>query len=256
MNKDQSKKPNIHEGHRKRLREEYKTAGTKAMADHKLLELYLFPFIPRKDTNPIAHALLDTFGSLENILHAHYSELYKVKGMTETAAIALSLIRDITTRVNISAAAVAKITNFAEAYNICVSEIAGCKKEEVLLICLDNGGKILKKAILTQGDVTKAAISPRKITEEAIRVNAVKVLLSHNHPSGIAEPSREDLEFTKNIAIALAYQDIMLIDHIIVTPQKEAFSLKREGFISQAIKNNAHELPGRVVAEIDKETQW
>ncbi|HEY8390822.1 MAG TPA: DNA repair protein RadC [Clostridia bacterium] len=243
-----------HYGHRQRLREELKNHGADSFYDHKLLEIYLFPFVPWKDTNEIAHTLLQTFGSLKNIIYADWKELASVKGMTENAALNISLLPEIIKRVNYQYELAAdRIDNFSQAKNIAIANLSNKQKEEVLLICLDTSGKIVRKRIISQGGLNEAYVNPRTVSEEAFRFSADKVLIAHNHPSGIAEPSKNDLEFTVNLTLALAYLDIILIDHIIVAGNN-AYSFKKEGLISKALNEHIDKLPQKVVADIKKET--
>ena len=248
------KKVNPHGGHRERTREELKNLGANSFYDHKLLEVYLYPFIPRKDTNEIAHALLDTFGSLKNIIYADWKELTPIKGMTEIAALNISLLPEIIKRVNYQyELAAERIDNFLQAKNIAIASLSDKPKEEVLLICLDTSGKIVRKRIISQGGLNEAYVNPRTVSEEAFRFSADKILIAHNHPSGIAEPSKNDLDFTVSLTLALAYLDIILIDHIIVAGNN-AYSFKKEGLIAKAIREHIDKLPQKVVADIKKET--
>lgn len=243
-----------HGGHRERMREELKNLGADSFLDHKLLEMYLYPFIPRKDTNEIAHNLLQTFGSLKNIIYADWKELAGIKGMTEIAALNISLMPEIIKRVNYQfELSAVKIDNFLQAKKIAMANLSNKQKEEVLLILMDASGKIVRKRILSQGGLNEAYVNPRTVSEEAFRFSANKILLAHNHPSGVAEPSKNDLEFTINLTLALAYLDIILIDHIIVAGNN-AYSFKKEGLIAKAISEHTDKLPQKVVADIKKET--
>lgn len=247
----------LHGGHRARMREELKLLGASNMYDHKLLEIFLYAFVPRKDTNMLAHNLIDTFGSLKNVIYADWRDLENVKGMTETAALNISLLPEFIRRSNFEFELVMdKIDNFSQAANICRAELSNKNKEEVLLICLDASGKVVRKRILSQGGLNEVYVNSRSVSEEAFRFKAHKVILAHNHPSGIADASQNDRIFTSNLALALAFLDIILIDHIIVA-NRQVYSLKNEGLINSALRDHLKQLPSKIVADITKENnQW
>lgn len=250
------KKPNdTHNGHRDRMRKEIKHAGFRALADHRLLEYYLFPFIPRKDTNGIAHALITTFGSLSNVLYADYAELMQVKGMTENAALGITALPEFLRRVNHSMTVVpGKISSFKDAAAFCRTEFFRKKHEQVLMVCLDSVNRILNSRIITEGGLITAALPVRTVCEEAYRFKAHKVLLSHNHPSGLAIPSQEDMDFTTDLTIGLSYLGIVLLDHLIVT-ENDFYSFRQEGAIQTIIDNNSDKIAASV-ADAVKETSW
>ena len=248
-----AKDPHPHGGHRQRMREELKNLGAATFYDHKLLEMFLFPFIPRKDTNEIAHRLLDAFGSLKNVIYADWKELHKIKGMTEIAALSISLLPEIINRVNYQyELAAERIDNYLQAKKIACATLSHKSKEEVMIVCLDSSGKIVRKRIISQGGLKEAYVNTRSIAEEAFRFSADKILVAHNHPSGQLTPSQNDLKFTQNLALALAYLDILLIDHIIVAGS-EAYSFKKAGIISSIFEDHKHKLPQKIIADIIKE---
>ena len=175
----------IHDGHRQRLKQRFLEEGLESFTDIQVLELLLFFSVPRQDTNPIAHALLDHFGSLYQVLEAPVEELRKVKGVGEQSALLLSLM------------------NYVPRYY-------------QFLLCLDAKCKVLCCKEVGQGSVNSAGISVRKIVETALAANATTVVLAHNHPSGIAVPSSEDVQTTCRVAMALNAVEIQLADHIVV----------------------------------------
>jgi DNA repair protein RadC len=247
------KKDHPHGGHRQRMRERLKNLGASDFYEHELLEMFLYPVIPMKDTNELAHRLLDTFGSLKNVIYADWKELHKVKGMTEIAALNISLLPEIYNRINYQfELAAEKIDNFEQAKRVACAALSNKTKEEVLIICLDSANKIVRKRIISQGGLKEAYVNTRNIAEEAFRFSADKILVAHNHPSGHLEPSANDLKFTQNLALALAYLDILLIDHIIVSGNN-AYSLKKAGIINSIIEEHRQKLPQKIVADITKE---
>lgn len=207
----------IHDGHRKRLRKRYLEEGLDNFTDIQVLELLLFFSVPRKDTNPIAHALLDHFGSLSQVLEASPEELKKVKEVGETSALLLSLINDVARYYQVDRTQREKILPTVQACGeYMVPYFFGRQVETVFLLCMDAKCKVLCCKEVGEGSVNSAGISVRKIVETALGANATTVVLAHNHPSGIALPSNEDVLTTRRIAAALNAVEIHLADHIVV----------------------------------------
>ena len=205
----------IHDGHRQRRRAQFLANGLDAFADHEALELLLFYAIPRKDTNPIAHELLNRFGSLEAVLSAPTEELTKVPGMGESAAVLLRLVPQLCRRSRV-ALAPAILRSTADVGACFLERFAGDRDEIMFLACLDAKGKVLCCRKVAEGSAGGAEVSVRKVVELALRCGAIGVILAHNHPSGVALPSREDLAATRQIADALWAVGVALMDHIIV----------------------------------------
>ena len=207
----------MHEGHRARVRKRFREEGLDHFSDVQVLELLLFYVIPRADTNALAHGLLAHFGSLPQVLEASVEDLCKVPGIGENAALFLTLIPQVGRYylVNRSSQATVlpKLENCA-AY--LMPHFFGRKQETVFLLCLDAKCKVLCCKEVGQGGTNSTAISIRKIVETSIGVNASTVVLAHNHPSGLAVPSPEDIQTTRRISQALKAVDIVLADHIIV----------------------------------------
>lgn len=207
----------IHKGHRQRLKERFLREGLDNFTDVQALELALFYAIPRKDTNPIAHALLDHFGSLDQVLDAPVEELAKVPGMGEGAAVFLRLITEMGRYYLVSRGTQNKVLpTLEDCANYLIPFFHGRRVETVFLLCLDAKCKVLCCKEVGEGSVNAAGISVRKIVETALGANASAVVLSHNHPSGVAIPSGEDVQTTRRIAMALQAVDVQLVDHIVV----------------------------------------
>lgn len=207
----------LHTGHRQRLKDRFRKEGLDGFTDIQTLELLLFFCIPRKDTNPIAHALLDRFGSLHQILDAPLYELEKVGGVGEQASTLLSLIRQIARSYGVSQVANERIlVTVEDCGNYLKPFFLGKRDETVYLLSLDSKCKVLGCLEVGKGSVNSAGVSVRKIMETALSLNATSVVLAHNHPSGLALPSDEDVVTTRRIAMALDTVGIVLADHIVV----------------------------------------
>ena len=207
----------IHTGHRQRMKERFLSEGLDHFTDIQVLELILFYCIPQKDTNPIAHALLNHFGSLSQVLEASPAELQKVKGIGENTATFLHLITQVGRYYLVDRVQRLEILPTIEACgNYLVPRFFGRKVETVFLLCLDAKCKVLCCKEMGEGSVNSAGISIRRIVETALGANATSVVLAHNHPSGMALPSAEDIQTTRRVAAALNTVDILLADHIVV----------------------------------------
>jgi len=207
----------VHKGHRDRLKQRFLAEGLDSFTDIQVLELLLFYAIPVKDTNPIAHALLDRFGSLSQVLEADVEELKRVPGIKDHAATLLALVIDLCRYYQVNCAQKTEILATLDACaNYLVPRFFGRTRETVFLLCLDAKCKVLCCKELGEGSVNTASISVRKVVETALSANATTVVLAHNHPSGIAVPSNEDVQTTGRIAAALQAVEIYLADHIVV----------------------------------------
>lgn len=207
----------IHDGHRQRLKNRFREEGLDGFEELQVLELLLFYCIPRQDTNPIAHALLDYFESLDQVLDATVEELQKVPGMGENAATFLSLVHAVDRRYQASKKDNLKIcSDINDCGNYLASRMKDLRNETVYLLCLDAKCKVLCCKKVGEGSVNSAAVPIRRIVEIALGANASTVVLAHNHPSGIAVPSDADKLTTRKVAAALSAVDIRLADHVVV----------------------------------------
>ena len=207
----------IHDGHRQRLKERFAKDGLDGFEPHQVLELLLFYCVPRKDTNPIAHELIKRFGTVDDVLEATPEELKKVEGLGDAAATFFSLLRalDRYRQDNQSKRAVI-LTTIDQCGRYLVPKFHNRRNEMVFLLCLDAKCKVLCCKEVGEGSVNSASISVRRLVEMALAANATSVILAHNHPSGLAIPSEEDICTTRRIAMALHSVEIQLVDHIVV----------------------------------------
>ena len=210
---------NIHTEHRRRVKNRFRNEGLDHFEELHALELLLFYGLPREDTNPIAHDLLNKFGSLRNVLEAPVEQLMTVHKIGEHAAILLSLVKGIALKYMISGDSEAPLNTMADCGSYLVNRFLGRRDEVVMLLCLDAKRAPLCCRIVSEGSVNAAEISTRKVVEAALAVNATSVILAHNHPSGIAVPSMQDIVTTRRMGAALSAVDIILEDHFVVADQ-------------------------------------
>lgn len=219
----------IHEGHRKRLKERFRAEGLDHFGERHVLELLLFYCIPRIDTAPLAQRLLDHFGNLSQVLEASVEELEKVSGVGENVSTLLALTTQIGRYYQVNRSTNPVILSTTELCgNYLMPHFHGRRNETVFLLCLDAKRKLLCCREVGEGSVNSANVPIRRIVEMALAVNATSVVLAHNHPSGFAVPSDEDVHTTKRLAAALDTVDIILADHIVVADD-EFVSLKDSG---------------------------
>lgn len=220
----------LHDGHRKRMRERFDEYGLDNFDDHNVLELLLFYVLPRGDVNPVAHRLMDRFGSLAAVFDAPREELKKVTGVGEKTASLIKLVPQINRRYMMSRSSFSTILDSSDkAGEYLIPYFYAERDEVVYMICLDAKNKVLACSRLFRGSVNSANINIRKIIEFAINSNASSVIISHNHTSGIALPSLEDERTTRRIEEALNTVGIALADHIIVADD-DFVSLADNGF--------------------------
>ena len=222
----------IHDGHREKMRRRFLETGLAGFADHEALEFLLFYAIPRRDTNALAHQLLERYGSLEMVLSAPVEDLQKVEGMGESAALLLRLVPMLTERSRRKEDAPVILNSTEKAGNYMLCRFDGKKNELVYELCLDRKGKLLASKLLTEGDVNGAELNIRKLVGNALLTNASAVILSHNHPSGVALPSGEDFATTDRVRSSLESVGVQLVDHIIVA-DGDFVSMRDSGYFTK-----------------------
>ena len=207
----------IHDGHRQRLKNRFHRDGLDGFTEIQILELLLFYSVPRRDTNPIAHALLDRFGTLARVLDAPMDQLTKVEGVTENSATLLKLSKDLARCYDISKAGEETIlSTIDQCGDYLRAFFRNRRNETVFLLSLDAKLKVLACQEVGEGSINYASVPVRRVVEMALEAGATSVVLAHNHPSGIALPSAEDVQTTRRLAAALSAVEISLVDHIVV----------------------------------------
>ena len=222
----------IHDGHREKMRQRFMTGGLDAFADHEILELLLYYAIPRRDTNPIAHALMERYGSLPAVLAAPMEDLKRTEGIGESAAVLLHLVPQVCRRARLAQVGEDQVLNSSERAGAYLLEcFDGEGREVIYQLCLDRKGKLLACKRLGEGSVASADLDVRRLVENAILTGASAVILAHNHPSGVALPSDGDYTATMRVRAALNAIGIELADHIIVA-DGDFVSMADSGYLS------------------------
>ena len=222
----------IHDGHREKMRQRFMTGGLDAFADHEILELLLYYAIPRRDTNPIAHALMERYGSLPAVLAAPMEDLKRTEGIGESAAVLLHLVPQVCRRARLAQVGEDQVLNSSERAGAYLLEcFDGESREVIYQLCLDRKGTLLACKRLGEGSVASADLDVRRLVENAILTGASAVILAHNHPSGVALPSDGDYTATMRVRAALNAIGIELADHIIVA-DGDFVSMADSGYLS------------------------
>lgn len=207
----------MHDGHRSRIRKRFMLNGFDGFEDHEILELALFYAIPRKNTNVIAHELLNKFGTVDAVFDAPINMLKEIEGVGESAAIFIKMISGLA-RIYMER----KFKNDEKAPEISdindriTLKFIGRSEELVVVVLFDAKGKVIYEGVVNKGTVNAVDIYARKIIELIVLYNASSVILVHNHPSGFAVPSVEDIESTAKLNKILQSMHVNLLDHIIV----------------------------------------
>lgn len=206
----------VHDGHRQRMKGRFREAGAAAFDDHNLLEMLLFYAVPRRDTNELAHKLINRFGTYSGVLEASIDELMSVDGIGECAAVLIKLVPEMNKRYMQRSNDSDTISSASAAGKYFVSKFAYETVEVAYAMFLDSKNRIIACREISRGVVNATEICIRAIAEQALACKATSVIIAHNHPDGIPVPSAEDELTTQKIKLALSTVGIKLADHIIV----------------------------------------
>lgn len=224
---DGTESPEHHyHGHRERLRTRFRDHGDTALADYEILELLLFRLIPRRDTKPIAKALLDRFGTLAGVFGAEAARLTEVKGVGDAVATDIKLIAATAHRMLKSELKGKKVlASWSSVVEYCHAAMAYETREQFRILFLDKRNALIADEVQQKGTVDHTPVYPREVVKRALDLSATAIILVHNHPSGDPTPSRADIEMTKTIIETAKPLGITVHDHIIIGKEGHA-SLK------------------------------
>ena len=217
------------EGHRARLRQRLLTAGPEALADHEMLEMMLFLALPRRDTKPIAKELLTRFGGFGAVVTASPDELRATEGLGDAGVAALKLAQAAALRLlrgDLTKRPV--LASWDALIGYLLAALRHEKTEQFRVLFLDARARLIVDELMGRGTINHAPVYPREIARRAVELHAATVILAHNHPSGAANASRDDVAMTKEVARALQPLGISLHDHLIVAGD-ECVSLRQQG---------------------------
>ncbi len=206
----------MHEGHRQRMLE--KLASESTLQDHELLEILLFYAIPRKNTNEIAHSLIDACGGLGNVFRADVGKLASVNGVGKSTAAYLKTIGAVFGRVNADAHAESSQMIFSyHDFSAYIAERYKNAEEEILeLFAVDGKNKIVFAQSYSTGDRDRVALGGTDVSRFISAHGPKGVVIAHSHPSAPATPSAQDDDFTRLAYVVCSINNVALIDHVIV----------------------------------------
>lgn len=205
-------------GHRRRVMKKVFENGIETLLEHEFLELCLFSVYKRCDTNPLAHALLDKFGSLDAVCNATVEELVSVEGIGPSAAEYIKLLPHIAKGYSMHTSIRKKqvFTTHESMCERCVALLKGQTREVVYVLCFDNMNHLIKEVKIAEGSAGYVTIDPRRVMDAVALTPTTSIMICHNHPSGIRTPSQQDFVTTDNIKRLVNSIGIELIDHIVV----------------------------------------
>jgi len=209
--------PSPHDGHRQRLRERFLKGGADAMPYYEMLELVLFAAVPRRDTKPLAKALIARFGSFADVIATKPARLMEVEGAGEAVVNQLKIVEAAAQRL-----AKGKVigrpalSSWAALLDYCMAAMARSQTEEFRVLFLDRKNVLVADEVQSRGTVDHAPVYPREIVRRALEHGASAIILVHNHPSGDPTPSRADIDMTRDIAAAAKALKIAVHDHLVI----------------------------------------
>ncbi|MFO1188066.1 MAG: DNA repair protein RadC [Alphaproteobacteria bacterium] len=220
-----------HHGHRKRLRRRFLDGGPSALHDYELIELLLFPSLPRRDVKPLAKRLIKRFGSFADVITARPEDLMAETGLGESGAAALKAVEAAAVRLTRTQAINRPVMgSWLQLLDYLQASMAHAKIEQFRLLFLDRKNKLITDELQQQGTVDHTPLYPREVVKRALELGATGVILVHNHPSGDPAPSAADIAMTREVRDAGAKLGLTLIDHIIVSRGRHA-SFKALGLL-------------------------
>ena len=207
----------MHEGHRKRVKDKFRAYGQDIFEDHELLELLLFFGISRKNTNGIAHELLNRFGSLQGVFDASTNELIAVDGIGRSSAVLIKTVgafiqrcrqRQPDNRL--------KLDSFSEITRFVGDLFEDDGEERIYLIALNSSFRLIGYSNVCTGEINFSSATIDKIVKTSFDYNASFVIVAHNHPGGIAIPSQHDVDATTKLTDSFRYLNICFLEHFII----------------------------------------
>ena len=205
------------DGHRERLRARFLKSGAETLPDYELLELTLFAALPRRDTKPLAKALLARFGSFAEVIAAPRAHLMEVKGVGESVANHLKIVEAAAqrlTKTRVMGRAV--LSSWSALLDYCTAAMARSRTEEFRVLFLDRKNVLIADEVQNRGTVDHTPVYPREIVKRALELGASSVILVHNHPSGDPTPSKADISMTRDVAAAAKALGIAVHDHLVI----------------------------------------
>lgn len=219
----------LHDGHRDRMRQRFLAEGGANFQDHELLEMLLFYAVPRANTNPLAHRMIQEFGNLSMLLDSDPYDIARICGVKESTGILIALQKELAVRCAQEKLKVRPRLNSVQlSKEYCELLLHGRVTECFYVICLDPRKRVTHAANIAEGTIQEAVVHPRMVMEAVIKYRAASVIFTHNHPEGNARPSMSDLQLTAKLRNLLMEIQVDVVDHIIVTNENVFSFLENE----------------------------
>lgn len=225
----------MHEGHRKRMYEKLKNSDR--LYDHELLEIFLYNAFPRKNTNPLAHALLDKFGSISGVFAADIEQLMTVKGVGESIALYIKCNAEIFKYIHTENSGFTSLKNYEEFKTFSVVRMRGKQHEVLELYFLEKNGKLKRIETYTDDDVHKVEVNTSEISSVIAAEKPYGIFVAHNHLSDTSKPSGNDDRFTGELQAVCSLHNVVLYDHCIYASDTDVYSYYSSGRIDEIRKN-------------------
>ena len=204
-------------GHRERLRDRFLKGGADAMPDYELLEMTLFAALPRRDTKPLAKALLARFGSFAEVIAAPRARLMEVKGVGESVANHLKIVEAAAHRLaKTKVMGRPALSSWSALLDYCTAAMARSQNEEFRVLFLDRKNNLIADEVQHRGTVDHTPVYPREIVKRALELSSSAIILVHNHPSGDPTPSKADILMTREVVAAAKALSIAVHDHLVI----------------------------------------
>lgn len=220
-------------GHRQRLKNKYLESRDRSFPDYEILEMMLYSIYPRRDTKEMAKQLLSRFGTLKDLYLRDIDATLRDPNLPDSLKLQIKLINDLFTRLVIDKGQF-KYTHVLDSWNAVLQylklDIGFKEKEQFIAIYLNKRNYLINKQNFDSGTVDKVAVYPREILKGVVHNNASAVIVAHNHPSGDASPSTQDIRITKIIQAALEPLEVALYDHVILA-NDNFYSFKNHGLL-------------------------
>lgn len=223
-------------GHRQRLRERFLNGGAAALADYELLELLLCQALPRADVKPLAKNLINRFGSFAAVMAAEPAQLMEIDGVKEAATVAIKTVHAaalLMQRQQVLDQPV--LGSWKSVLDYCHSVMAHDQNEQFRLLFLDGKNALIADEVQSRGTVNHAPVYIREVVKRTLTLGASSIIMAHNHPTGDPTPSRDDIEMTRAVKLALEQVGVQVHDHIIIGRKGHA-SLRSMGYLDSAKK--------------------
>lgn len=224
---------NVNEGHRNRLRERMINEGLQNFQDHEVLEMLLFQYLPRRDTNKLAHDLINKFGGLANVLNASPEQLMTVNGISKVTACNLAVLKEVWRRCRTSNAEKISLNKLSSIVLYSQKIMRESYVEKMVVVYVDHSTNFLLSEEFTSDNIDSLHVDLKRIVSTAVRANAAGVILFHCHVRGVCEPSEADLAYTEKLFVTLANLNLVLLEHIIFNDKDDYFSFFGQNLISE-----------------------